>query len=134
MKLTVFPENKSSVREYLLAFGCVALAGATRALSDAWLGNTHPFSIFLLALIFIASRFGFGPSIAALLLTLASANYFFLEPRYTFSIKGTAEQIGYVIDIVCGAAIVFYLYFLRRLQEEINKEKMHESRNYHAWY
>ena len=123
MKLTVFPENKSNPADYLLAFGCVVLAGVVRVLLDPWLGNNHPFSTFLLALIFVVSRCGLGPSIVALVLSLASANYFFLEPRYTFIIKGTAEQIGYLIDIICGVSVVFYLYFLRRLQDEINREK-----------
>jgi K+-sensing histidine kinase KdpD len=123
VKIIIFPENKSSSKEYLLAFGCVVLAGAGRALLDQWLGNTHPFSTFLLALIFVVSRFGLGPSIFALVLSLAAANYFFLDPRYTFMIKGTAEQIGYMIDMICGVSVVFFLYFIRRLQDEINKEK-----------
>jgi K+-sensing histidine kinase KdpD len=124
-EVAIFRKTKSSPKQYAFAVGSVVLAGIMRWLLDSWLGNTYPFGTFLVALAFVAGCLGLGPALLALVLSLLAANYFFLEPRYTFYIQGTAALIGYVIDIICGVSIVFLVYFVQRLQHEI--DKLHEE-------
>jgi two-component system sensor histidine kinase KdpD len=45
--------------------------------------------VFLLGVVFIATRFGRGPSVLASLLGVATLDFFFIDPLYTFSVSDT---------------------------------------------
>ncbi len=45
--------------------------------------------VFLLGVVFIATRFGLGPSIAASILGVATLDFFFVDPYYSFSVSDT---------------------------------------------
>lgn len=109
----------SSPRSYVFVVALVILGGIVRAMLDPWLGNTYPFATFLVVLPFVAWRLGLAPSVLALVLSLLAANFFFLEPRYTFTIVGAAAQIGYALDIFCGVAVVFFVESMRRVRHAV---------------
>jgi signal transduction histidine kinase/ActR/RegA family two-component response regulator len=75
--------NESSlVVRYGMAVLAVAAAQLARLLLDPLVGDGLPFLLATLAVVVVAWRCGFGPSLVALLLGLVTTAYCFLPPRH----------------------------------------------------
>jgi PAS domain S-box-containing protein len=70
---------------YGAALAFVALAFAVRAALDTFLGNAHPFPMFLAATVLAAWYGGIGPALVALICGYLVANWFFMPPRHSFA-------------------------------------------------
>ena len=70
---------------YGAALALVALALAARAALDTFLGNAHPFPMFLAATVLAAWYGGIGPALVALICGYLVANWFFMPPRHNFA-------------------------------------------------
>jgi PAS domain S-box-containing protein len=70
---------------YSAALAFVALALAARAALDTFLGNAHPFPMFLAATVLAAWYGGIGPALVALVCGYLAANWFFMPPRHSFA-------------------------------------------------
>src|SRR5215212_7464982 len=53
--------------------------------------------VFLLAIVFSAARFGIWPALVSSFLSFLAYNYFFIEPRYTFSVSQAEEFLALFI-------------------------------------
>jgi len=73
-------------RPYLAALGAVAVALGFSELIAAWVGRANTDLIFLTAVVAIAVRFGLWPSLTASVASALAYNFFFLPPRYTFTL------------------------------------------------
>jgi two-component system sensor histidine kinase KdpD len=61
--------------------------------------------VYLLGVVFIATRFGRGPSVLASVLGVGSLDFLFVEPYYSFSVADSQFLITLVAMLVVGAVI-----------------------------
>jgi PAS domain S-box-containing protein len=90
---------------WLIALAAVAVAAGLRFALDPWLGNAHPFPLFLGAVIVAAWFGGALPAAAGAVLGYAAAEYFFIEPRGSISFGGPADVAGLIAYLVSSGLI-----------------------------
>jgi PAS domain S-box-containing protein len=72
---------------------------------EPWLGQSVPFIQFFPAIMVAAWYGGFGPGLAATLLSAVNAAYWFLNPRHTFGIATVADGVSLGLFVVVGMLI-----------------------------
>jgi PAS domain S-box-containing protein len=90
---------------YGSALLAVTAAALTRYLLGVLVDSTLPFILFYPTIMFVALFGGFGPGLFATLLSAASAEYFFIDPRYSFAVAHPRDIVGLVLFGVMGIAI-----------------------------
>jgi len=58
--------------------------------------------LFLLGVVFIAYRFGRGPSALAAVLSVASFDFFFVSPRFTFAVSDVQYLFTFAVMLIVG--------------------------------
>jgi len=106
-----------------LRYGVVAVISPALALGLALLVEHYGFrsghvALFVFALAITAYYAGPGPAVLAVVLSIAFFDYFFTEPRYTFSIKGS--DLPYFFSFVCFAVLTAWFGIGRcRIEQEL---------------
>jgi PAS domain S-box-containing protein len=95
----------STLIRYGAAIAVVLLATAVRLVLDPVLGERFPAITYMVALVFAGWFGGFGPSVAALLLSSLLLPLVVLEPRGSLSISNPQARAGYAIYVVLGMAV-----------------------------
>jgi two-component system sensor histidine kinase KdpD len=88
------------LRGYLLALGVLALATGLNLLLRRFVNPVALYSVYLVAVILVALRFGTGPSVLASVVSLLAYDFFFIEPEFTFVMVNPGDMLG---------ALVFFL-------------------------
>ncbi|BDV39086.1 histidine kinase [Methylocystis bryophila] len=78
----------------------VAVTVGAGVLLERWLPPLNFVTIFLLPVLICAARFGLWPAIVAALLSFLAEDYFFIDPRYTFTISEPYEFITLIVSLV----------------------------------
>ncbi|MGH7229937.1 MAG: PAS domain S-box protein, partial [Nitrospiraceae bacterium] len=94
---------------YALAGASTGVATWFRLLLDPFLGDHIPYATFFGAVIVTAWYGGFGPSLLALMLGLASTIYFFIPPRLSLNVAGAQHLVGigmYLFIGISGALLI----------------------------
>ena len=102
--------RRTQLARYLMAVGCVAAVTLLRLPLGSLLGNSVPFILYFPAIMIAGWYGGFGPGMAATLLSGYCAKTWFFEPVGTFSIPdwGSAFRLfvfvanGTLISYLCG--------------------------------
>jgi two-component system, OmpR family, sensor histidine kinase KdpD len=87
-------------KEYLGAIGTVALTAAICLVLRSRLQTTDIAMLFLLAVVFAATRWHRGPALTATLLTIAAFDYGFVPPYYTFNVSDDAYFLTFAVMLV----------------------------------
>ena len=82
-------------------------ATAIRSLLDAHLGGEFPYALCFFAVLAAAGWRGTRGGLTATAVGLTLAVYFFIEPRYTFGIAGTARLAGFAVVLAASVAVSF---------------------------
>ncbi|MBP9893522.1 MAG: sensor histidine kinase KdpD, partial [Planctomycetes bacterium] len=61
--------------------------------------------VYLLGVVFVASRHGFAPSVLASLLSVASFNFFFVPPLYTFVVSDASYVVTFGVMLIVGLTV-----------------------------
>jgi two-component system sensor histidine kinase KdpD len=61
--------------------------------------------IYLLGIMLVSSRYGFGPSILAAFLSVAALNFFFVEPYLTFAVADFRHTVTFIVMFVVAVVI-----------------------------
>jgi two-component system, OmpR family, sensor histidine kinase KdpD len=61
--------------------------------------------VFLLAVVFVAVRFGRGPAVMAAFLTVAAFDFFYVPPRFTFSVSDAQYLLTFAVMLVVALVI-----------------------------
>ena len=111
-------EQQSPAIRYCFAVVCVlvALAGALACQYYAFRSVVSP--LFDMAIVITAWYAGVGPSVLAVLLSTASASYFFVEPKYSFVVS--RDDLPYfLVFTVWAAVIAWFVTVRRRIETEL---------------
>jgi two-component system sensor histidine kinase KdpD len=96
------PQRRSEWPDYMLAAQFVAAATVLGLFVDPYLALPDVVMIFLLAIVLAAMRVGRGPSVLAALLSVGAYDFFFVPPRYTFSVSSTRHVLTFVMMFAVG--------------------------------
>jgi two-component system sensor histidine kinase KdpD len=80
---------------YAAAASLVAAAGLIATVADHYMNNPNLAMIFLASVLLTGAAFGFGPALAAATAAALSYNFFFIEPRMSFSIGHLSDLITF---------------------------------------
>jgi two-component system sensor histidine kinase KdpD len=86
-----------SPEEYLVALGMVALVTALNVLLQTFVRPASLVFIYLIASIAAALRYGMGASLFASIVSLLTFDFFFVEPRYSFSMYHPYDIINVIV-------------------------------------
>jgi two-component system sensor histidine kinase KdpD len=82
-------------RGYAAAGGLVTAAWLIASVADRYMTNPNLAMIFLASVLLTGAAFGFGPALAAATAAALSYNFFFIEPRMSFSIGHLSDLITF---------------------------------------
>lgn len=85
------------------ALASVALAVSLGYLLERWLRLPNLSMVFLIPVIFCAAKFGLWPAIAASALSFLAYDFFFVGPRYEFTISEPQEFLSLSVFLVVAA-------------------------------
>jgi K+-sensing histidine kinase KdpD len=89
---------------YGAALAAVGIAFLLRWLLDPSLGDHHPYSLFLFAVLLVAWYVGTGPAAVAFTFGALAANLQFVAPRHVLSVPSSGQQLGFFIFVIMGFA------------------------------
>ncbi|MBU6474376.1 MAG: DUF4118 domain-containing protein [Alphaproteobacteria bacterium] len=92
------------------------------------LNPTDAVMIYLAASVFVAARFGRGPSVLFSALSCASYNFFFVEPLYTFEMYNRSSWLTLLVMLITSMVISGQAISLRR-QERLTRESTVAAEN-----
>jgi two-component system, OmpR family, sensor histidine kinase KdpD len=116
------PSFQSSLQQYLTAAGIIVVTGLINLVLTALSGPRVPGLVFLLAVVLVALKLGRGPVLLAGALSALIWNFFFLPPRYTFSIEKLEDFILFALYFVV-AIVLGQLVARIRMQEEAERRR-----------
>lgn len=99
------PRQKRRYVGYLWAIGVTLLCTVLARLMFGRLELANLVMIFLLGVVFVATRFGRGPSILASILGVAIVDFLFVSPYFTFSVEDTQYLVTLVAMLVVAMLI-----------------------------
>jgi two-component system sensor histidine kinase KdpD len=112
-----------------------AVAGVAAATAVAW--GMFPFfqlanlvMVYLLAVVFVATKLGRGPSILASILSVAAFDFFFVPPQFTFAVSDSEYLVTFAVMLVV-ALVISTLAVRVRLQAD---QARHRERRTAALY
>jgi two-component system sensor histidine kinase KdpD len=117
--------RKSNVREWLLSVVIVAACTGIAALMFSYFNLVDLAMVYLLGIMIAASRTSKGPSLLAALLSVATFDFIFVPPYYTFAVN----QINYYITFVVMFVVALVISRLTlRVRGQTNAARLRERR------
>jgi two-component system sensor histidine kinase KdpD len=89
-------------RGYAMAAMACALATLIAAPLHAVFELSNIVMLYLLAVVFVALRYGRGPAVLASFLSVAAFDFFYVPPRFTFAVSDVQYLMTFVIMLVVG--------------------------------
>jgi len=86
----------------------VAVVAAASLLSWALLGESDRLNlamVYLLGVVFVATRYGRGPSVLAAVLSVAVFDFLFIPPHLTFAVSDTQYLVSFAVMLVVGLLV-----------------------------
>lgn len=123
---------------YGAALGATLLATIARHLLDPILDDRVPFITYFAAVAFAAWHGGFGPALLAVVASALAADYFFTQPRHSFSLNNIEDQVGLGIFTAIGVVLALFSHSLhgalhraavkqRELEEQVAERRRAEE-------
>ena len=107
----------SPVARYGVALLLTAAATGARFALDPWFGEHLPFITFIPGLAWLVWFAGTGPAVAAALLGVAAANFFFIAPRPTLELVNLSSPALHLVYLTAAALIILLGHLARRRHE-----------------
>ncbi|HEY9786639.1 MAG TPA: DUF4118 domain-containing protein [Candidatus Obscuribacterales bacterium] len=88
-----------------------------------FLHSTNLIMIYLLGVVFVATRFGRGPSVLASVLSVAAFDFFFVHPYLTFVVSDTQYIVTFAVMLVVALLISTLTTQAKRQSQEAERAK-----------
>ena len=115
--LSMIKEVKNRTREWLLSILGVAFCTGLAMLMYPYFALVDLVMVYLLGLVFMASLVSRAPSLFATLLSIATLDFFFIPPYYSFAVSDIKYFITFIVMFVV-AFIISSLTLRTRTQAE----------------
>src|SRR5258708_377249 len=83
------------------------------------LGSTHPSLFYIPAVMLSASLGGLWPGLLATLLSALAADYFLIEPRFSFGVADVANAVAFAVFVLIGTFISVLSESLHRARHRL---------------
>ena len=114
--------RQSPLGEYVRAALVIAACAAIGFPLVAVLSVTDVAMLFLLGVVFVASRYGRGPSVLASVLSIVSFDFFFVPPRFTFAVSDTRYILTFAV-MLAAALVASHLTLRIRAQAQTARDR-----------
>lgn len=115
-------------RGYAVAVLFVGAATGLSRLGGSYLALPDVVMLYLLAIVLVATRTRLGPALFAAALSVASYDFFFIPPLFTFVVDDARNILTFVMMFLVGIAVsVVTLRFRRQEQEARLREERAEA-------
>jgi len=111
------PESKVDVRGFASAVMAVALATGLSAVARFVLAASDLVMLYLVGIMLVATLFGRGPAILAAALSVASYDFFFVPPYYTFAVSDARHVLTFAMMFAIGLLIGGLTLRIRRQEQ-----------------
>lgn len=109
---------------YFVAAGICAITALLSALLLAYFELANIVMLYLLGVILISSKYGKGPGIFSSIISVATFDFFFVPPRFSFSVSDTQYLVTFAVMLVVALVISHLTANLRyQVMVAINREK-----------
>lgn len=105
---------------------CAAMTAVATPLGH-YLDLTNVVMLFLLTVLLVAARFGRGPAVLAAFLSVALFDFFFVPPRFTFSVNDAQYLVTFAV-MLAVALVTGHLTAGLRRQAELASLKEQQTR------
>lgn len=112
-------------RDWLLSLGSVAACTGMAALMFPYFALVDLAMVYLLGVVFTASRASKGAAFVATLLSVAAFDFFFVPPYYTFAVSDIRYFVTFVVMFVVGFVIS---RLTLRVREQADAARLRERR------
>jgi len=92
-------------RDYAISLGMIAVVAVANFFLEEFINPRSLVFIYLIATIASALLFGTGPSIFASVVSLLTFDFFFIEPKYSFSMYHTYDIVNTVIFLFTSVVV-----------------------------
>lgn len=111
---------------YTVAFFITAVATLISVVSRDYLDHSNLIMIYLLCIVYIASRFGKGPSVLASILSVLAFDFFCIPPHYTLQIADSQFILTFLIMLFIALLIAT---LTSQVQSQVSMAKLRERRS-----
>ena len=112
---------KALALDLVIGLGAAALALLLRSGLDPFLGNRYPFASGYLFIAITVWYFGWRAAAVMMLLFYPLGNLFFVDPRGTFSLTVRADIVGFTINMISSAILIFLGHKARETTQELTR-------------
>lgn len=123
-------QDRAAPLHYLLGAGASLAAGLLGWLLDDWLDLANIAMLFMLVVLGVAYRFGRGPSVLATCISVATLDFVFVAPRFSFAVSDFQYVVTFGVMLAVGL-ITGHLTALLRFQAQAARQR---ERRWHALY
>ncbi|WP_052019294.1 DUF4118 domain-containing protein [Pelistega indica] len=96
--------SKDNLYGYLMAFlGCIVVISL--ATITHWLDLANVLMLYLLVIVFVSVKFGRLPGIFAVFISVLSFDFFFVEPKFSFSVRDVQYLLTFSVLIIVSLLI-----------------------------
>ena len=93
------------LRGYAWAAGAVAAASLASSAMAGRFEKLNLVMVYLLAVVFVATRYGRGPSVFAAVASVAVFDFFFVPPHLTLAVSDTQYIVTFAVMLVVGVLV-----------------------------
>jgi len=97
--------RKPQERGWLLSVVAVSICTGVAALMDNYVPRSDLAMVYLLGIVFTATRAGKAPVWSAILLSILAFDFFFVPPRYSFYVSSPSYFITFAVMIIVALVI-----------------------------
>ena len=98
-------DGKKRYPGYLWSVGITALITSLSAFAAGYVVLTNLVMLYLLGVMFVATRFGRGPSVVASVLSVAAFDFFFVPPRFSFAVSDVEYLATFAVMLLVGLVV-----------------------------
>jgi two-component system sensor histidine kinase KdpD len=117
--------RRPAVSAYVWSAGTVSIAAATAKGLELFLPLPDLAMVFLTAVLFSAVTWGLLPSIFASVLSILVYNFFFIPPRYTFTVASPRDLLNLIVFLIVA---VLTSKLAARVRDQAEAAKHREAR------
>ena len=128
---TVKTKKEFEFVPYLASFFSVFLCTIISALLDPYFQLTDIIMIYLIGVVILASKFGRGPSTFFSIISVLAINWFFIEPRHTFTMYDSSNWTTLTVMLLTSL-VISTLAARLRLQVAFSRKKEKETEGLYA--
>ncbi len=112
-------------KDYLGSSAIVALCTAIAAFMTGHFELSNVIMVYMLGIVIVASQYGRGPAVFASVISVASFDFFFVPPFYTFAVSDTQYLVTFAVMLTIALVIST---LTARIRQQAQSARLRESR------